>query len=378
VAPLVKPFRALRFDTDAAGSLDTLVAPPYDVISLEGMRGLVSRSPHNVIRLIRPRQPELAAARLREWTAQHILVREDRPAVWQIEEEYVGPDGVARIRHGLVARVKLESYDAGVVLPHERVFSAPAESRLRLIRATRTKLSPVLLLHDGPALPAKEQPPDLQATLEGATSRLWRIDDPAAIDAARATVRPPFVIADGHHRYDAALRFHDEERRDETAYVLAALVSRDDPGLTIFPTHRLLAGAVPALNGDFRLSPVAGGARQALESLAGLGRDRPAFALVRPGETVLAQQLVVGEGALARLDVSALDRLALGDVTFTPFVEEVEDAVRSGRASAAFLVRAPTVADVQEVAQAGETMPEKSTYFFPKLVSGLLLSPFDE
>lgn len=375
---LVKPFRALRFDTAVAGPLDALVAPPYDVISLDALRGLASRNPHNVIRLIRPRQPELAAERLREWTEQQVLVREERPAVWRLEEQFVGPDGVARVRSGLVARVRLDPYDAGVILPHERVFSAPAQSRLSLIRATRTKLSSMLLLHDGPPFAPTEEASDIEATLEGATSRAWRIDDPSEVEASLETLKPPFVIADGHHRYEAALRYHEEEEREETAYVMATLVSRDDPGLTIYPTHRLIAGPVPDLNGDFTLSPVDGGAPQALESLGRLGRDRAAFALVRRNGVVLAEQVEAGDTALERLDVSALDRLELGDVTFTPFVSDVERAVSSGRASAAFLVRAPTISEVQEIARAGEIMPEKSTYFFPKLLSGLLFSPFDE
>jgi uncharacterized protein (DUF1015 family) len=374
---LVKPFRALRYDVRRAGPIERLVAPPWDVITRDEGNRLAAASPYNVIRLIRPHDFEAAARRLREWTELGVLVREERPAVWRIEEEFVGPDGVRRVRHGLVARIKLEPYAAGVVLPHERIFPSHSETRLQLLRATRTKLSPVLLLHEGAAPPVAPRAPELEVALEGMTTRLWRLDDPAVSAAAVRGIRPPLVIADGHHRYDAALRFHEEEGSEETGYVMAVLVSGKDEGLTIFPTHRLVSGAVPELNGEFRVTRVAG-AGDGLARLGGLSRDRPAFVLVSQREVLLAELLAESVEPLDRLDVAALDRLALDGVSFTPYVREAEEAVSSGRASAAFLVRAPTVAEVETIARAGRTMPEKSTYFFPKLTSGLLFSPFDE
>ncbi len=377
-SPLVKPFRALRYDTATAGPLDDLVAPPYDVISPAGIERLAARNPYNVIRLIRPHEHELAAERLREWRERRVLVREARPAVWRSEEEYTGPDGIRRTRRGLLARVRLVPYGEGIVLPHERIFAAPTETRLSLLRATRTKLSPVFMLHDGPPSPPLEGPPDLEAVLDGVTTRLWRIDDPEAIDRETLAIAGPLVIADGHHRYDSALRFHEEEGSPETGYVLAALVSRAEPGLTIFPTHRLVADALPELNGDFVLSPAGVSAGDGLAALERLPRDHPAFVCVRSGAATLFEQPEPGDDPVDRLDVSVVDRLDLRGVTFTPFLHEAEDAVETGRAAAALLVRAPTVDDVESIARAGRTMPEKSTYFYPKLVSGLVFSPFDE
>lgn len=376
--PLLKPFRALRYDEKTAGPLDRLVAPPYDVISEERMAELVAASPYNVIRLIRPYEYEAAGRRLRDWVERGVLVREQRPAVWRIEEAYVGPDGERRVRRGLVARVRLEPYERGIVLPHERIFAAHSETRLRLLRATRTKLSPVLLLHGGPPARPVERPPDLTARLDDCVTRLWRVDEEREIEDELAAVAPPFVIADGHHRYDAALRFHAEEGSEETAYVLAVLVSEADPGLTIFPTHRLVGGEPPPLNGHVRVTPILGGPAEGLARLASLRRDRPAFVLVRRGEVALAEVLEASDDPVERLDVAALDRLGLDVVSFTPSLAEAEEAVVSGRAAAAFLVRAPTVAQVEEIARAGRIMPEKSTYFFPKLTSGLVFSPFDE
>jgi uncharacterized protein (DUF1015 family) len=376
--PLLKPFRALRYDVQTAGPLDTLVAPPWDVIPAARLEQLVARNPHNVIRLIRPFESEIAGERLREWVASGILVREERPAVWRIDEEYVGPDGARRTRHGLVARVRLVPYDQGVVLPHERIFAGPAETRLGLLRATRTKLSPVLMLHDGAPAEPVPGPPDLEARLDDTVTRLWRLDDPVVIEAAVGSVTGPLVIADGHHRYDAALRFHAESGTPETGYVMAVLVSRDDAGLEIFPTHRLAQGPVPPLNGAFRLVELDGSVEAAFERLAAASREHPAFVLVRRGGVTLAELAESPTDPLERLDVSALDRLPLESVTFTPSLREAAAAVESGRASAAFLVRAPTVREVEAIARAGRTMPEKSTYFYPKLLSGLLFSPFDE
>lgn len=368
----------MRYDTGVAGPLNDLVAPPYDVISDEALERLAERNPYNVIRLIRPNEYELAAERLADWQARGVLVREERPAMWRIEEEYTGPDGVSRTRRGIVARVRLEPYDRGVVLPHERIFSEPTETRLKLLRATRTKLSPVFMLHDSePATPV-ERPPDMEATLEATTTRLWRIDNPAALAEETGRIVGPLVIADGHHRYDAALRFHLEERGEESAYVLAVLVSRDDPGLTIFPTHRLIEGPVPRLNGDFALSRAGSSAEEGLAVLDRVSRDHAAFVCVEPSGATLVERRDASAALLDRLDVTIVDGLSLDRVTYTPFIRDAEAAVESGRASAALLVRAPTVDDVEMIARAGKILPEKSTYFYPKLTSGLLFSPFDE
>jgi uncharacterized protein (DUF1015 family) len=376
---LLKPFRALRYDPGTAGSLDDLVAPPYDVVSPELRARLLAASPYNAVRLIRPEKPEDAVEALDTWREAGVLVREERPAVWLLEDSFEGLDGVARARRAVVARVRLEPYSARVVLPHERTFPAAKEARLRLLLAARTKLSPIFMIHDGPAPEIdRDRLPDLEATLGGVTSRLWRVDEPAAIGALLGAVGAPLLIADGHHRYEAALRFHEELGGEETGYALAALVSKRDDGLVIFPTHRMIEGFVPDLDGLFSVRSLAGGAAEAAGRLAQVPRDRPAFVLLRREGAVLAEGRTAGAGVLESLDTVAVDRLGLDDVTFTASAVEAERAVSSGAATAAFLVRAPTVEQIEAVALAGETMPQKSTYFFPKLVSGLLLAPFDE
>ena len=365
---LLKPFRALRYDPETAGPLDDLVSPPHDVLTPELRERLVAASPFNAVRLVGADDAAQAGRELALWRAQGVLVREAEPGVWLLAEDFLGPDGLRRSRRGVVARVRLEPYERGVILAHERTFERSKEERLPLLRATRTKLSPIFLLHDGPG-PAETpaRPPDLEATLDGVTSRLWRLPDAGAV----ASVTPPLVIADGHHRYETALRFHEEAGGEETAYVLAALVSKRDSGLEIFPTHRL-AAAVPELDGTFRLTELGGGAEEGLAALAELPRDRPAFVLLHAGGATLAE----AEGPL--LDSALVDRLPLEGVRFTASATEAERAVASGEAAAAFLVRPPTVEDVETLARAGERLPAKSTYFFPKLTCGLLFAPFDE
>jgi uncharacterized protein (DUF1015 family) len=376
--PRLKAFRALRYDTRRAGPLADLVAPPHDVITPEAEARLRAASPYNVVRLIRPRSPGEAASILADWRSNGVLARERDAAVWLLEEEFRGPERRARTRRSLVARVRLEPYGTGIVHPHERTRARAKEARLELLRATRTKLSPVLFLHDGPSPAVRpSSAPHVTVTFEGVHNRLWRLDEPETVEGVLAEVGENLIIADGHHRYETALRFHEEEGNEETAYLLAALVSRADAGLVIFPTHRVASGPVPELNGRFRLTALAGGTEDALERLRLVPRDRPAFVLLRPGEAVLVEAQPA-PGPVAALDTAVIDELPLANVRFTPSAAEAEQAVRTGRASAAFLVRPPTVEQVEAVALAGETMPAKSTYFFPKLTSGLLFSPLDE
>ena len=369
--PLLKPFRALRYDVGTAGSLDDLVAPPYDVITPETQARLEARSPWNAVRLVRPDDAGEAARALADWRERGVLIREDKPAVWLLEEEYTGPDGVGRTRRGIVARARLDPYGDGVVLPHEGTFAEPKRARLELLRATRMKPSPIFLLHHG-AAPAPEGEPDLTAELDGVVSRLWRIDDPDAIAAVFAGVEEPLLIADGHHRYETALRYHEEQGTEETGHVLAVLVGKDDAGLEIFPTHRVTAGPVPDVDGGLRQTPFAGPG-EAASALAEIPRDRAAYVLLRPDGTSLVE---APPGHV--LDTALVDELPLEAVVYTPSAAEAERAVTSGEATAAFLVRAPTVEQVEAFARAGTRMPPKSTYFYPKLTSGLLFSPFDE
>jgi uncharacterized protein (DUF1015 family) len=372
VVPHLKPFRALRYDPGTVGPLDAVVSPPHDVVTPDRREALVTASPYNAVRLLNPESPAEAARLIGAWRDEGVLVRETEPAVWILEETFPGLDGGTRTRRGLVARVELLPYSSGQVLPHERTFERQKDARLELLRAVRMKLSPVFLVHEGasPAIP--ERAPDMEATLDGVTSRVWRIAGDDAIAEALGRVDGRLLIADGHHRYETALAYHEEQGTEESGYVLSTLVSRDDDGLEILPTHRLVSGEPPELDSSFRLTDIEQSAEAGTAALAGLDRDHPAFVLLRRDSAQLAES----EGA--ELDTAVIDRLPLEDVRYTPSAVAAEEAVRGGRADAAFLVRAPTLDQVSAVARAGELLPEKTTYFFPKLTSGLVFSPFDE
>ncbi len=356
---VVKPFRALRYDESKAGPLGTLVAPPYDVISPGERLDYLAR-PNNVVHLTLPDSEEEAASTLERWRADGLLV-EEPPAVWFLVQDYVGPDGVARTRSGLVASLKVEPYGTRTVLPHERTHAGPKEGRLRLLRATGVQLEPIFLLYDGPAsLEAPDREPDL--AVEGA--RLWRLDDPTI---ARAFDDKQLLIADGHHRYETALAYHEEEGTPASAQMLVVLVSTDDPGLEIFPTHRVFAGP-QRLEGEHE--PVAD-PEVALERLSVETTQAPRPAVVEV--TRDGGAIVRGEPGL--LDVHLVDSLGHEGIAYTPDAAEALRRVREGEVDVAYLMRPTRIEDVFAYARRGEVLPQKTTYFFPKLLSGLLFHP---
>jgi uncharacterized protein (DUF1015 family) len=351
----LKPFRAERYDEATAGPLGSLVAPPYDVISPEQRLELLARSPHNVVHLTLPDSEEDASRALSEWREAGVLTRDEEPAFWALSQTYVGPDGVSRTRNGLVASLRVEPYDRGTVLPHERTHAGPKEGRLRLLRATRTQLEPIFLLHHGDPVVVPQRPADVE--LDG--ERLWRLDDPQLGERFRDL---PLLIADGHHRYETALAFHAEDGTEASAWMMVVLVSTRDEGLTIFPTHRVAEHAASAGNGG-------GDVRDALAAIEHESRDRSAVVVYR------RDGVAVVHGNPGQLDAELVESLHPEGVSYTAVADEAIDAVDSGRAEAAFLLRPPLIEDVFRVAEQGRVMPQKSTYFYPKLTSGLLFHP---
>jgi uncharacterized protein (DUF1015 family) len=340
----VRPFRALRYSA-AAGSLGRLVAPPYDVISPQEREHYLALDPHNVVHLTLPDSDEQAARDLREWQGEGVLAREPEPGVWALSQAYTGPDQVKRTRNGLVVTLRLEPYENRVVLPHERTHAGPKEGRLRLLRATRTELEPIFLLHDGGPVEIPEREPDLVA----GGDRLWRLAD----DLGELFAEAQLMIADGHHRYETALAYHEEDGTEASAWMMVVLVSTREEGLTIFPTHRL-AQSVDGVRG----TPI----DEPLEEL-------PGVVLYRGG----GYELLEGDG----LDVEVVEALAPKGVTYTPHRDEAIAAVDRGDAEAAFLLRPTRIDDVFSRAREGQVMPQKTTYFYPKLTSGLLFQPLD-
>jgi len=340
----VQPFRALRYST-AAGPLERLVAPPYDVISAEERERYLALDPHNIVHLTLPESEADAARDLRGWHAEGVLEREAEPAVWALSQAYTGPDGVEQTRNGIVVTLRLEPYENRVVLPHERTHAGPKKGRLRLLRATRTQLEPIFLLHDGDPVELPGREPDLAV----GGDRLWRLED----DPGELFADAQLLIADGHHRYETALAFHEQDGTEASAWMMVVLVSTREEGLTIFPTHRL----AESLNG-VRGKPI-----------DEPGDQLPGVVLYRGG----GYELVEGDG----LDVEVVDALAPQGVTYTPQRAEAVAAVDRGEAEAAFLLRPTPIEDVFAHAREGRVLPQKTTYFFPKLTSGLLFYPLD-
>src|SRR3954452_20369603 len=314
---LVRPFRALRYDVERAGPLAELVAPPYDVISPVEREVYLRRSPYNIVHLTLPDSPDDAARDAGDWQRDGVLVREQEPAAWALSQTYTGPDGVERTRNGLVVALRLEPYDRGVVLPHERTHAGPKEGRLHLLRATRIQPEPIFLLHDGDPVELPERAPDLKS----GGDRLWRLDD----DPGAAFADSQLLIADGHHRYETALAFNEEDGTDATAWMMVVLVSTREEGLTIFPTHRL-AQDVNGARGTPIDEP---------------GEELPGVVLYRDGR----YELLEGEG----LDVDIVERIAPQGVTYTSQREEAVATVDRGDAEAAFLLRATRIEDVWEI-----------------------------
>jgi len=336
----IRPFRALRYDVP---DLEAVVAPPYDVISEEERAGYLARSPYNVVHLTLPDSEEQAARDLAAWQEEGVLVRDPEPSYWWLAQDYVGPDGVARRREGFIASLHAEPYESRVILPHERTHAGPKEGRLRLLRATRTQLEPLFFLWDGTIEVGGLGEPDLEV----GGDRLWRLDAEFGDALTQELADAQLLIADGHHRYETALAF------GESPWLLAVIVPTDQEGLTIFPTHRL-ARSVNGIAGTPIDPP---------------GDDLPGVVLYRDGR----YELVEGEG----LDPEIVDALKPEGVTYTPQRRDAIAAVDRGEADAAFLLRPTRIEDVWEAAGRGDVMPQKSTFFYPKLTSGLLLHPLD-
>jgi uncharacterized protein (DUF1015 family) len=409
----VQPLRALHYDLATAGPLDDLVSPPYDVIDTQQRAALAARSPHNVVEIDLPSgaDPYAHAAELfADWQRSGVLVRDDEPALWPLEQSYVGPDGEPRTRRGFFARVRVADYGPGRIRPHERTHPGPKKDRLRLTRATRANLSPIFALYSDPAGAAlgalaaatTGAPWGDVSDSDGTRHRVWRCEDPAAIAAAQAALEPAeLLIADGHHRYETA-RVYAEEVGGEGGhrYVLMCLVALEDPGLTIFPTHRLVrfadearrAALAAAIERDFVAEPVA---RAELAPPPGSGPLELGYLDASRSARLRLRDQAIADVALAEmpppyrsLDTGVLEALllkgALGlsdedishlhDFGYARDAEQAIELIEGGEFDAAFLLRPTPVEQVREIAAAGVNMPPKSTYFFPKVPTGLVFN----
>jgi uncharacterized protein (DUF1015 family) len=415
----IEPLRALHYDLQRTDGLDNVVSPPYDVIDEQQRAQLADRSPYNVVEIDLPEGGEdrydNAARILGEWRSQGIVVQDEQPALWTLSQDYTGPDGVRRTRQGFFARVRVQEYGPGTIRPHERTHPGPKEDRLRLTRATKANLSPIFSLYSDPeriawAALASAADRTLEAETtdaDGTVSRFARVADPAAIAAVQAALQDTeLLIADGHHRYETARVYADEIGGEgEHRYVLMCLVALEDPGLTVFPTHRLVGGLdktqkdalVATLRSNFEIEALDDTAQLAPASSDELRIGYIDAYVKQPFMLTLRDQRIADEALpdhappYRRLDTAVLEALilkgALGmtdhDIDelnglgyardFAQALELIEDRSYD----AAFFMAPTPVQRIQEVAAAGESMPPKSTYFFPKVPTGLLFNPLD-
>lgn len=424
----VRPILATHYDLEVVGSLDAVAAPPYDVIDTEQRQALLDRSPHNAVAIDLPKpygesgptetgdDPyERAARTMEEWRRAGALVADSEPAIWAMTQDYKGPDGTPRSRHGILARVRVEDFEAGQVLPHERTLPGPKKDRLDLTRATRHNLSAIFSLATkdpwplvAPSIEGSE--PWGEATdAAGTVTRVWRVGDPevhARVTELLAGAR--LLIADGHHRYETAIAYRDEVGGEgDHNYTLMALTGLDDPGLTVFPTHRLLSG----FGGDAeRQRALDEGLREIfevtevpLEDLDPMGAEgagvfglydshnRTAFRLrlTEAATAALDEQLAGKPEAYRRLDAAILETLVLRGIAGMSeedilakrgigYAKSVEDSLRllsEGTYDVAFILRPIPVEQVRAICESDENMPPKSTYFFPKVLTGLVFNP---
>lgn len=421
--PELVPFKGVRYNPTKV-NLETVVAPPYDVIPPALQTKLYEKDPHNVVRLILAKEKDpyaSAAATFAEWEKNLILVRDKEPGMYLVHQTFDGPGGVPVTRKGFVALCRLEEFSANVVLPHEKTHSRPKEDRLNLLKATGANLSQIFCLYSDPEKEVdrilngwSKTDPLIDVTYEDVQNRLWMITDPKTIaDIREAMHAKQVLIADGHHRYETALAYRAERMAADPRhtgsepynYVMMFLTNVDDEGLIIYPTHRVIHSLSSFDAGSFLQQVeehfiVRSFEQEELLLPALESCSVPSFGVVIAGDQrsfLLSLKPVHLPGELVAdalppvvksLDVTLLHHVILRDIlgislrdqeekkniAFVREADEALKAVRTGGAQLAFFMNAAKIEQVRAVAKAGHTMPQKSTYFYPKLLSGLVMN----
>ena len=413
----IKPLTALHYDLERAGPLQELIAPPYDVIDPEERERLAARSPYNVVHVDLPvgngSDPyERAAQTLQRWRDEGAVVLDTTTAIWALTQEFTDPTGARRTRSGFLTAVRVEDYGEGRIRPHERTHPAPKEDRLRLTRATRANLSPIFAHYDDPRgiswgeLAAHTVGPPFGQAMggDGTVNRPWRVEHEEALDAVELALQgTELLIADGHHRYETAHVYADEVGGEGPhRWVLMCLVALQDPGLALYPTHRLVRGVDPeglanAIRRDFDIEEI--GRDDLVPGAPGPdGRIvmgymdshfKRAFRLTLKDAAIADRALEGRSEPYRRLDTAVLEalilRAALGmtddDIAHLEglgYARDFDEAVAlvlDGTYDVGFFMGPVDVGHVRAVAAAGENMPAKSTFFAPKVPTGLVFNP---
>jgi len=420
----IRAFRGWRYRGDADGDISSFIAPPYDVLSARDKAGLLERSPNNIVAVDLPHVPpkeagpdeayRSAADLLNEWKSSGVLRRDDRPAVYAYEQTFRRA-GRGYVRRAMLCGLRATELGRDVI-PHEHTFAGPKADRLKLTEYTRMQLSPLMGFYSDPGgaaakllWAAASGEATCRATLGGVTEKLWAVTDADVISGITTSLRNvPAFIADGHHRYVTALNYRDSllgaGRIDEehpANFVMFALVAENDPGLLILPTHRIIRG----LREDFAISRLvdraaqftwqrAGSGEAGAEDLAGrygygaigfvaAGSDEMWVAKLRDSQAML-RAAPDAIDAWRELDVAVLHKLIIDEalepwrtdsftVEYTPDADAVLAECNTGRAQLGAYLQATPLAAVEAIARAGASMPHKSTYFYPKLATGMVL-----
>lgn len=408
----VSPFKAIRYDhTKVGGDLSKLIAPPYDVLDQSDKDALLAKSDRNIVAIDLPHLPpkslgpqeayDGAQAKLEAWRADGTLVQEEKPALY-IFHQVFQHEGRTITRRKFFCRVRLRPFEDGVILPHEHTFGGPKADRLALTQMTGCNLSPIFGLYTdsqdnvGQAFAGiLENNPDFSARMDGSESRVWIVTEGAAIDRVCSIMaEKPIYIADGHHRYCTALNYLEwftetsggpPPENHPARFVMFVLASMDDPGCLILPYHRALAGVdlstvlgawapgtetVSTERADIVLVDGASGKEQGLRFT-----DRGKLAELEPGEVLPWRQL--DAAYLHRYLIEELLKAKLGGEPAVRYVKSEEAARKTARSESgvALLVNATPIEHLRAVSEAGGLMPQKSTYFYPKVPTGLTINP---
>lgn len=425
------PFRGVRYNPVKVGDVTNVVTPPYDVIDADAQKAYHEKHPNNVIRLelgykydddteINNRYTR-AAETFNVWKVEGVLKHDTKPTLYLYEQEFE-VRGEKKIRSGFISGVQVEEYSTGVVLPHEQTLPKHKADRLELMRASLANFSPIFGLYSDPentiddALKAAKGGRNADIDVvdnTGVINRLWAIDDESTVQNVLDVMSDKKIfIADGHHRYETALNFAKEKAADghpEYNYIMMTMVNLYDKGLVVFPTHRLvnnvddlnLEKMVNDLSEDFEVKTLPAGTvlddfltkleetGQQMPSLGLYGQDKT-FYILKLKSFELIKEIGEGSQALKKLDVSVLHNLILekfmgigseqraneSNLTYTRDEDYAIKAVDDGSYQLCFFMNPTKVEEVTQIAEGGEKMPQKSTYFYPKIVTGLVINDF--
>jgi uncharacterized protein (DUF1015 family) len=430
----VNAFAGLRYNQNSESGLRDLVTPPYDIISAAGQDGYYAKNEKNVIRLEFGKAYEgdgdkenkytRAKAALDEWMRAGTLKLDEKPAFYIYEQVFASPsDGVRKAFKGLFSAVKLEEFSKGIILPHEETLSKAKTDRFSLMDATNCNFSPIYLLYlDGGKKAvnivdrnSSGKPALSFVSEDGITQNLWIVDDEKEIgEIENAFTDKQLFIADGHHRYETALNYRDKKRAEGVTgggydYVMSFLVEMDNDGLLVFPTHRMLKNLAPAggfseedtvkkLSDEFYIEKIDGtdiedGIKpSANEKIFGFytGKDYY-YKVTLKDNNAMSKYLPEKSGYYRNLDVSILHTMILEkffgidkenmanqtNLYYTRSYKEAVESVRNGEYQCSFIINATKIREIKDVSLSGEKMPQKSTYFWPKLVTGIVMRKFD-